>query len=134
MAKSRSAAACTALLLLAACAWPSPDRQLLIDFFQACRVYDTTVLARLATTSCNPAADGVVQDFEMLRTEEASTASGVSAREITLEARVRPLGGSPVRQAMIARLERVDGRWMVAAVTRLPASRTLPAASSARPN
>ena len=134
MAKSRSAAAFTALLLLAACAWPSRDRQLLIDFFQACRVYDTTVLARLATASCNPATDGVVQDFDILRADEAGATGGRRAREITLDAGVRPLGGSPVRQRLIVRLAQVEGRWMVAAVTRLPASRTSPAASSAPPN
>jgi hypothetical protein len=134
MAKSRSAAAFTALLLLAACAWPSPDRQLLLDFFQACRVYDTTVLARLATASCNPAADGVVQEFDILRVGAGGAASGGRAREITIDARLRPLGGAPVRQQLTVTLEEVEGRWMVAAVTRLPASRTSPAASSAPPN
>jgi len=134
MAKSRSAAALTTLLLLAACAWPSPDRQLLLDFFQACRVYDTTVLARLATASCNPTTDGVVQDFDILRVEEAGATSGGRARDITIDAGVRPLGGSPVRQQLTVKLEEVEGRWMVAAITRLPVSRTLPAASSAPPN
>jgi hypothetical protein len=134
MAKSRSAAAFTALLLLAACAWPSPDRQLLLDFFQACRVYDTSVLARLATASCNPAADGIVQDFEIVTVEEAGSTSGARARAITLDAGVRPLGGSPVRRRLTVRLEQVEGRWMVAEVTRLPASRTLPATSSDLPN
>ena len=134
MAKSRSAAASTALLLLAACAWPSPDRQLLLDFFQACRLYDTTVLARLATTSCNPATDGIVQAFDIVGAEEAGTATGARARNVTLDAGVRPPGGSPMRQRMIVKLEEVEGRWMVTAVTRLPASRTSPAASSALPN
>lgn len=133
MAKSRRAAACAPVLLLAACAWPSPDRQLLLDFFQACRLYDTTVLARLATTSCNPAADGVVQDFDILRAEEAGAASGGRAREITIEAGVRPLGGSPVRQQLTVTLEEIEGRWRVAAVTRLPVSRTSPATSSVPP-
>ena len=134
MARSRSAAALTALVLLAACAWPSPDRQLLLDFFHACRVYDTTVLARLATASCNPATDGVVQDFDILEVEDAGATGGAAAREIMLDAGVRPLGGSPVRQRLTVRLEQIEGRWMVTAVTRLPASRTLPAVSSARPN
>jgi hypothetical protein len=134
MAKSRSAAACTALLLLAACAWPSADRQLLIDFFQACRVYDTVVLSRLATASCNPVTDGIVQDFDIVRAEDAGASSGARAREITLDAGVRPPGGSTVRQQLSVRLEQIEGRWMVAAITRPPALRTLPAASSARPN
>jgi len=134
MAKSRSAAPLTALLLLAGCAWPSPDRQLLLDFFQACRVYDTTVLARLATTPCNPGTDGVVQDFEIAKIEEVGAAGSARARELTLNARVRPPGGSAAPQRLTVRLEQVEGRWMVSAVTRLPASRTSPAASSVPPN
>jgi hypothetical protein len=132
MAKSRSVVALTALLILAACAWPSPDRQLLIDFFRACSVYDTTVLARLATAPCNPRTDGVVQDFDIVTAQEAGGQG--RAREVTLNARVRQLGGSPAPERLTVRLEQVDGRWMVAAVTRLPASQTSPAASSARPN
>jgi hypothetical protein len=134
MAKSRSVATLTALLILAACAWPSPDRQLLIDFFQACRVYDTTVLARLATAPCNPRTDGVVEDFDIVDAREVDGQSSARAREVTLNARVRPLGGPPGPETLTVRLEQVDGRWMVAAVTRLPASRTSPAASSAPPN
>ena len=134
MAKSPSVAALTALPLLACCAWPSPDRQLLLDFFQACRAFDTTVLARLATAPCNPATDGVVQEFNIARVEEVTGPEGARARELTLDALVRPLGGSAAPQAMTVRLEQVEGRWMVSAFTRLPASQTSPAASSARPN
>ena len=134
MAKSRSVATLTALLLLAACAWPSPDRQLLIDFFRACSLYDTTVLARLGTAPCNPRTDGVVQDFDIVEAQEVSGQGRARAREVTLDARVRALGGAPAPERLTVRLEQVDGRWMVAAVTRLPASQTSPAASSAPPN
>lgn len=130
---SRSIAASTALLLAAACAWPSPERQLLLEFFQACRIYDTTVLARLATATCNPQTDGVVQDFDIVSVENVGAGSG-TARVVTLDARVRPLGGAPAPQRLTVRLQQVDGRWMVAAVTPLPASRISPAASSALPN
>ena len=133
MARGRSIAAPTALLVAAACVWPSPERQLLLDFFHACRIYDTTVLARLATAACNPRTDGVVQDFEIVNVEHVGGGSEV-ARVVTLDARVRPLGGSPAPQRLAVRLQQVDGRWMVAAITPLPASRTSPAASSALPN
>jgi hypothetical protein len=132
MARGRSIAA-TVGLFAAACAWPSPERQLLLDFFQACRIYDTTVLARLATATCNPQADGVVQDFDIVSVENVGDGSG-AARVVTLDARVRPLGGSPAPRRLTVRLQRMDGRWMVAAITPLPASRTSPAASSALPN
>jgi hypothetical protein len=121
------------LLFAAACAWPSPERQLLLDYFHACRVYDTTVLARLATAPCNPQTDGVVQDFDIVSVEQVSSGPG-AVRVVTLDARVRPLGGSPAPQRLTARLQQMDGRWVVAAITPLPASRTSPAASSALPN
>ena len=106
--------ALSALLLFgAACAWPSPERQLLLDFFQACRVYDTTVLARLATASCNPQTDGVVQNFDVVGVD--AVASG--ARVVSIDARVRPLGGSAAPRRLTIRLEQVQGRWMVANIT-----------------
>lgn len=133
MPKGRSVATLTALLCAATCAWPSPERQLLLDFFQACRVYDTTVLARLATVSCNPKTDGVVQDFEIVSVEIAEAKAAGAARNVMLDARVRPLGGTPAPQAMTVRVEQLNGRWMVTAVTPLPASQTSPGASSAPP-
>ena len=66
----------------AACAWPSPERQLLLDFFQACRVYDTTVLARLATVTFNPRTDGIVQDFDIVSVEDVGDGSA-AARDVT---------------------------------------------------
>src|SRR5688572_21247033 len=133
MAKRRSVSTLTALILSAACVWPSPERQLLLDFFHACRVYDTAVLARLATASCNPRTDGVVQDFEIASVEELAASAGAAAREVTLDAQVRPLGGSPAPQVLVVRIERIDGRWMVAGVRPLRASQTSPGASSAPP-
>jgi hypothetical protein len=133
MTRGRSIAAPAALLVAAACAWPSPERQLLLDFFHACRIYDTTVLARLATASCNPRTDGVIQDFDIVSVENVGGGSE-AARVVTLDARVRPLGGSPASQRLIVRLQQVDGRWVVAGVTPLPTSRISPAASSALPN
>ena len=117
-----------ALVLSAACAWPSPERQLLLDFFQACRVYDTTVLARLATVPCNPRTDGVVQVFEMVRIDQAP-----DARQVTIRARVRLFDGQSSEREITASLERREGRWVVTGLTPPPASQTSPAASSAPP-
>jgi hypothetical protein len=121
------------LLFGGACAWPSPERQLLLDFFHACQVYDTTVLARLATVSCHPSVDGVVQDFEIVSVRDAESGIGAPGRDVTINARVRPLGGVPAPQMLSVKLFEVKGRWMVAGVTPLPASQTSPAASSAPP-
>ena len=133
MAKRRSVATLSVLLFGASCAWPSPERQLLLSFFEACRVYDTTVLARFSTGSCNPDTDGVVQDFTLTGVEDVDGQPGGRAKLVTIDAHVRPLGGSPTARTLTIRLEEIDGRWMVAQVTPLPASRTSPAASSALP-
>jgi hypothetical protein len=133
MARRRSVAPLIVLLFGGACAWPSPERQLLLDFFHACQVYDTTVLARLATAPCNPRTDGVVQNFEIVGVTDAESWTGAPVKDVILDARVRPLGGSPAPQMLSVRLNEVQGRWMVFAVTPLPASQTSPAASSARP-
>ena len=120
--------------LSAACAWPSPERQLLIDFFQACRVYDRAVLARLATVPCNPRTDGVIQDFDIVSVGQERAANDASeGRDVTIRARVRSFDGPTVQQVMTLSLERRDGRWLVAGIIRPPASQTSPAASSGRP-
>ncbi len=116
-------------LLTAACVWPSAERQLLLDFFQACRVYDTTVLARLSTVACNPKTDGVVQEFDVVRIDRAADAT-----RVTIHAQVRSFGGQVSERNVTLSLERRDGRWMVTELTPPPASQTSPAASSVRPN
>jgi hypothetical protein len=121
------------VFLGAGCAWPSPERQLLLDFFRACRIYDTTVLARLATAQCNPRVDGVVQDFEIVSVRDGDSGIGAPVRDVTIDARLRPLGGPAAPQTLTVRLQEVQGRWMVVSVTPLPASQTSPAASSAPP-
>jgi hypothetical protein len=114
--------------LTTACVWPSPERQLLLDFFQACRAYDTTVLARFATVSCNPKTDGVVQEFEVVSVDRAP-----DARNVTIRARLRSLHGQVSEQTISVAMGRLDGRWMVTGLTPPPASQTSPAASSALP-
>ncbi|OFW02817.1 MAG: hypothetical protein A3I61_11870 [Acidobacteria bacterium RIFCSPLOWO2_02_FULL_68_18] len=116
----------------AACAWPSPERQFLIEFFQACRVYDTTVLARLATVPCDPRTDGVVQSFAIVKIERANGGADL-ARRVTIRARVRSWEGELSERAMTLDLERRDGQWKVTSLTPPRASQTSPAASSAPP-
>ena len=117
-----------ATLLTTACVWPSAERQLLLDFFQACRVYDTALLARLATVSCNPRTDGIVQDFEILKIDHAS-----GARNVTIRAVVRSFDGRVSEETVAVAMAQQDGRWMVTGLTPPPASQTSPAASSDPP-
>ena len=117
-------------ILTASCAWPSPERQLLLDFFQACRLYDLTVLERLSAVPCNPKTDGVVQGFELGDVEHLSPVS----RRVSIQASVRMFDGSVSDRAMTMTLAEQDGRWMVTGITPPPASQTSPATSSVPPN
>ena len=128
MARPRSLTAATLVALLAgsACVVPSAERQLLMNFFAACEIYDTVAMARVATAACNPRTDGVVESFDIV--ERSDT-------EVTIAARVRPLGDEPQdRMLRIGLARNREGRLVVNGITRLPASRTSPAASSALPN
>jgi hypothetical protein len=128
MARPRSLAAAllSALLAGSACVVPSAERQLLMNFFAACEVYDAVAMARFGTAACNPRTDGVVESFDIVDSSDA---------EVTIAASVRPLGGDPQDQVLRLGLARnEDGRLVVSALTRLPASRTSPAASSVPPN
>jgi hypothetical protein len=111
-----------------ACVWPSPERQLLLDFFQACRVYDRTVLARLATIDCNPRTDGVVQAFDVVNIDRTS-----DGRRVTVRARVRAFEGGITESTLVVSIERRDGRWVVSGITPPRASQISPAASSVPP-
>lgn len=128
-ASPSAAALLLAILSTTACVWPSPERQFLLDFFHACRVYDTTVLARMATTSCNPAALGVVDAFEVIGVVN----SAVGRKEVTIDATLHSLAGARVQKRFLVVLEDTNGRWMVTSLTPPPASQTSPAASSVPP-
>ena len=118
------------LLLCGSCAWPSPERQLLLDFFHACRVYDVTVLERLSAVPCNPKTDGIVHQFELLGVEEVSP----TARRVSIQASGSFFDGAAFDRPMTITVSERDGRWMVTGITPLPASQTSPAASSPPPN
>src|SRR5687767_12219040 len=52
-------------LLLTGCGVLSPEEQLLTDFFEASRLHDTTVVAKMSDVIFNPRVDGVVDRFEV---------------------------------------------------------------------
>src|SRR5688500_373192 len=57
-------------LLLAGCGVLSPEEQLLTDFFEASRLHDTTVAAKVSDVIFSPAVDGIVDRFEIERVEQ----------------------------------------------------------------
>ena len=126
-------AAATLALVSGACVWPSSERQLLLDFFQACRVYDTTVMARMATAPCDPKRFGVVEDFQIENVRHDRTTAGYPQEEVALRARIRSFDGDIRERPVVATLEQVDDRWIITALTQPPASQTSREASSVPP-
>ena len=120
-------AAVLLLAFIAACRAASPEQQQLIEFFQASRLNDLTVVANMATVTFNPRTDGSVQHFDV---EQVSEDGGV--KEVTILAQVRKPDGHITAERMAVTMQRgATGRWII---TRLRALRTSPAASSARPS
>jgi hypothetical protein len=99
---------CLVALIAAGCGVLSPEEQLLTDFFEASRLYDTTTIAKMSSVTFNPRTDGVVQDFEI----ETVTAEGDS-RRLTVQAAVRSGDGQVSSRTLSITLARKDGRWFI---------------------
>ncbi len=95
---------------------------MLTDFFQAARLRDTTMMARVSSVDFNPLADGVVERFTVVRREAASEPE--TERVAIVEARVRRLdAGTTERRTLRASLRRgPDRRWRLVALEAMPAS------------
>lgn len=116
-------------LFAPACA-ASPEEQTLLRFFAAAPTLDSTLIRKYATIGFDPRTGGIVQSFSIL----AETAQGDDSKDVTIEAVVLEPTGTAAQRTMIARLEKVDERWLVTGLRPAPASRTARAASSALPN
>ena len=147
--------ACAARLT---CAWRpspcgvlSPEEQLLTDFFEASRLFDTSVMARLSAAPLNPRTDGIIDSFEI---ERRGPLERSDSERVTVAARVRTFDGQvssrqsgvhadapgwPLVHSGVAQAPRkgapdvLSGHAFQACLTRLRASRTSRAASSAPP-
>jgi hypothetical protein len=95
---------------MAACGVLSPEEQLLTDFFEASRLHDTTVAAKMSDVIFNPALDGIVDRFEIDQIEKAP--DGQSER-VTIDALVRRGDGPAMSKRMVATLRRQDRRWVI---------------------
>ena len=86
-----------------------PEEQLLTDFFEASRVYDTSVMARLSAKALNPRAEGIVDAFDIERIDRSE-----DGRElVTVAARVRRFDGKVASRTMVFTLTHRDGRWFI---------------------
>jgi hypothetical protein len=119
----------------AGCSRYAQERQALIDFFEAARLRDTTVLSNMGTATFEPGSDGIVQQFDIDRVEamppRMENGKAIEAKHSIVTAQVRTPDGEIVPERLDVMFERpVGGRWMI---TQLRASRTSRAASSAPP-
>jgi hypothetical protein len=96
------------------------EQPVLAEFFNASRLHDRTALQKLATTSFNPAVDGVVTSFEIVDVA-AKRNLDVPAKEVSISAPVRLPTGDVVHKRLVVTLEQRDARWIVTAVTPAPA-------------
>jgi hypothetical protein len=96
------------------------EAPILAEFFHASRLRDRTALQRLATTSFDP-AQGMITDFQI--TAVAARQNGdVATKDVSISAPVRLLNGQVVQKRLVVTMELRDRRWIVSAVTEVPAS------------
>ena len=93
-----------------ACGVLSPEAQLLTDFFEASRLYDTAVMARLSARPMNPRTEGIVDAFDIQRVDKDDDGSS----RVTVNARVRRFDGEVGSRQLVFSLVRQDGRWFIA--------------------
>jgi hypothetical protein len=97
-------------LAAAGCGVLSPEEQLLTDFFEASRLHDLTIVARMASVTFNPRTQGVVDEFEI---EEVMEAEGGAVEIVTVAAAVRGPDGERSQRILRFTLQRRDGRWFI---------------------
>ena len=100
-------------LIAAGCGVLSPEEQLLTDFFEASRLHDTTIVAKMSDVTFNPRTDGVVDHFEVTAIEQADDGQ---SEQVTIRAQVRGAGAQAVSKMMAATLRRQNGRWFIASL------------------
>ena len=97
--------ACTAI----ACGVLSPEEQLLRDFFEAARAYDTTVMARLSAMPMNPRTDGIVDAFTIRLVDRADD----PRERVTVAANIRGFDGRSRSRDLVFTITHRDGRWFI---------------------
>ena len=107
--------ALAAVFVAAGCGVLSPEEQLLTRYFEASRLHDTTLVAKMSEVTFNPTIEGVVQTFEISRVDRRD-----DAERLVLDAKVRTPGGQVVARTIEVTLERRDGRWFIMSVRGAP--------------
>jgi hypothetical protein len=111
------------------------ERALLSQFFAASRLRDLTALQKIATVVFEPATDGIITSFEILKLTAASGPDGRPLSEqVSISAPVRLPDGRTVTKTVVVTMERrpIDGDqnpargWMITAFSAGPASPSAP--------
>jgi hypothetical protein len=95
-------------ILVIACGVLSPEEQLLTDFFEWSRVYDTTAVSKIAAVTFNPRTEGVVDAFDI-----QSVATEGDTKRVTVVATVRQLDGGVAETTLVVTLARKGDRWFI---------------------
>jgi hypothetical protein len=96
-------------VVAAGCGVLSPEEQLLMRFFEASRLHDTTMVATLSSVTFNPRTEGVVEEFDVQDVEDDG-----DAKRVTVRASVRQLSGSRSDRTLVFRIVRKGDRWFIA--------------------
>ena len=100
---------CAAAIGGISCGVLSPEEQLLTDFFEASRVYDTAVMARLSAVPLNPRTDGIVDSFNISRVDRSDD----QMARVTVAANVRAFDGRVRPRQFVFTVTRRDGHWFI---------------------
>jgi len=90
----------------------SQEEQLLTRFFEAARLHDTVVMAKYATVTFNPIAEGVVHNFDVQGIEPIDDAS----KRVSVVAELRRPDGQMARRTLEVTMRRERDRWMITEV------------------
>jgi hypothetical protein len=110
--------ALVAVALAAAMAGCSPraEEPILGAFFHASRLRDRTALQKLATTSFDPAVQGIITRFEITGVSSRRERD-LATKDIAIEAPVTLMSGKVVEKRLVVTIQQIDGRWIVVAIT-----------------
>jgi hypothetical protein len=100
------------------------ERALLNQFFAASRLRDLTAVQKIATVVFEPATDGIITSFEILKLTAAPGPDGKAEEAISISAPVRLPDGRTTTKTFVVTLKRgpIDGDrtpssgWMITAV------------------
>jgi hypothetical protein len=106
----------TALAIALAGCSPRAEEPILGEFFHASRLRDRTALQKLATTSFEPAVQGIVRSFDIIAVTTRRDGDR-TIKDVSISAPVAMPSGQVVEKRLVVTLEQRDRRWVVTAIT-----------------